>query len=204
MSRHVAPLVSNTAVTRPETLLVVCTGNICRSPLIELDLTARLVNRSPVRTISRGTAAVSGRGMPREMVEIARRHDLDASAHAARQLTRGDVLTASLVLTATRAQRVAVINLTPRASRYTFTLKEFARLVHDQREDGTVQTKGCDTASLHAAAAHAHAHRGPSRPADPAHDDVADPFRQSRAVYELSAREIFDATTSIAQVLCPS
>lgn len=168
---------------------------------MELDIAARLAHQSNIRTISRGTAAVNGRGVTHETAGIARRRGLDASAHVARQLSHSDVRSASLVLTATRAQRATVISLFPRATQYAFTLKEFARLVNDNSSSRTVQIDTDCTASLRTAAARARARRGPARPIDADHDDVVDPFNQSSAVYEQSAREIFAASASVVQAL---
>ena len=45
-------------------VLTVCTGNICRSPLAELILAASLSDIPDVRVESAGTGALVGHGMP--------------------------------------------------------------------------------------------------------------------------------------------
>src|SRR5690606_19666664 len=82
------------------TILTVCTGNICRSPLGEVLLRARLSDLD-VMVHSAGTHALVGRGMPEQARELALRHGAsgaDATGHKARLLTERLVQDADLVL----------------------------------------------------------------------------------------------------------
>lgn len=77
-------------------ILVVCTGNICRSPIAE----ALLKSKLPGKEIwSAGTGALVGNGADLYSVEVSASHGLDLSAHRAQQLTLPMLQHADLVLT---------------------------------------------------------------------------------------------------------
>ena len=98
-----------------------------------------------------------------------------------------------LVLTATREHRAAVVSLVPRASRYAFTLNEFARLVASLEPSELEQI--ADAAGLVPAAA---AQRGfAPPPAHPDDADIADPYRQPMKAFERAGAEIDRAVTTI-------
>lgn len=65
-------------------ILVVCVGNICRSPVGERLLQASLPD---LRISSAGIAAVTGHGAETVSAEIAARHGLSLDGHVARQFT---------------------------------------------------------------------------------------------------------------------
>lgn len=67
-----------------ETILVVCLGNICRSPVGERLLQARLPG---CRVGSAGIAAMVGQGAEAQSAETAARHGLSLEGHVARQFT---------------------------------------------------------------------------------------------------------------------
>ena len=107
-------------------ILVVCEGNVCRSPLAERLLARRLPEAA---VSSAGTRAPVGAAMhPLTAAQLTRLGG-DATGFAARALTQEDVVAADLVLTATKAVRAAVVEVEPRALRRTFTLLEFAALL---------------------------------------------------------------------------
>ena len=81
-------------------LLLVCTGNICRSPMAQA-IARRLLDaggRRDVAVESAGTAAYDGAPASEGAYLIALEHGLDLSAHRARQITRDLVAGADLVL----------------------------------------------------------------------------------------------------------
>ncbi len=113
-------------------ILVVCTGNICRSPLAEGFLRAELASRfgstAPVVS-SAGTSGWEGSGAMPESVEAAAERDVDLSAHVSRALTAGRILEADLILGMAGQHRGAVSDDFPEAAGRTFTLKELVRLL---------------------------------------------------------------------------
>ncbi|WP_426517625.1 low molecular weight phosphatase family protein [Diaminobutyricibacter sp. McL0618] len=181
-------------------ILTVCTGNICRSPLAEQVLRAEL-DELDVTLSSAGTAALVGDSMDDRAAEYSRQFGGRPDNHAARQLAVGQLGDADLVLALSREHRRAIVELLPRASRFTFTLREFARLLDslhiDDRDDVVAQPD--PYARLTTLVGHAAANRGVAeRPDHPADDDVIDPFRQDDAVYAESTRQLIPAVQSIS------
>jgi len=84
------------------TLLVICIGNVCRSPMAEALLRARLPG---VDVRSAGIHALGGHGADPHAVALMRDRGLDLSAHRARQLFSRLCMRASLILTMDLEQR---------------------------------------------------------------------------------------------------
>jgi protein-tyrosine phosphatase len=88
-------------MTVPYPIVVVCLGNICRSPMAEHVLRDRLRDAGLDRRVvveSRGTSDEhEGERAHRSTVEVLRRHG-HATAHTARRVTADDLAAADLVL----------------------------------------------------------------------------------------------------------
>lgn len=168
-------------------VLVVCIGNVCRSPLAERLLTEKLPSER-FRVSSAGVGALTGSPMEPEVAAALARLGGSAEGFVARQLTSPLVTEADLVLTATAAIRSRVLEDSPGALRRTFTLRELAALV------GSVAVADSAT-ELVAAAARA-------RSSTAGRDlDVADPYRRDLAVHTAVADQIDEATTQVAVAL---
>jgi protein-tyrosine phosphatase len=83
-------------------ILVLCTGNICRSPMAEALLRQRL-GKPEVQVGSAGTAALVGYPADPLAVEVAGRSGLDLSQHRGRQVVTPLLTASDLVLVMTRA-----------------------------------------------------------------------------------------------------
>jgi protein-tyrosine phosphatase len=79
-------------------ILMVCTGNICRSPMAEALLRDRFAARGRGTVASAGLAALVGRPADPLALELLAARGLDLSAHRARQLTPEMVAEADLVI----------------------------------------------------------------------------------------------------------
>ncbi len=107
-------------------VLMVCTGNTCRSPLAEGILEALLPAGRGVLVGSAGTAGIVGAPATALAREVALTHGIDLSGHRSSGLERAGIDDADLVLAMTREHERAVIALAPRARARTFLLSEFA------------------------------------------------------------------------------
>lgn len=81
-----------------EHILVVCVGNICRSPMAEALLRDALQKRHRITVESAGLGALVGEPAAEHSIELMREAGLDISTHRARQLTPEMVARADLVL----------------------------------------------------------------------------------------------------------
>ncbi|GAA4166194.1 hypothetical protein GCM10022286_30470 [Gryllotalpicola daejeonensis] len=182
----------------PFGVLAVCSGNVCRSPFLELLLARAFAGRSDLAASSAGTIARPRMRMTDEMVTVAQAHGIsesDAREHRARRLDEAAVASAGLVLGLTREHRAAAVELHPRALRYSFTLREFARLVGDL---GPAESGARTPAELIGELA---ALRGGSSPAAAEDDDIRDPIGLPQEIYDEVGGEIADAARVAAEAL---
>jgi protein-tyrosine phosphatase len=195
------------AAATPFRILVVCTGNICRSPQAERLLTAQFERRSlggEVEVSSAGVAALVGRAMEPQAAAQTIGYGGNPSGHLARRLEQSMVEAADLVLTMERAHRADVVRMVPRASRYTFTLPEFARLAVDVRESGEADVPDAAAACadrLRAVVPQVAAQRGQSLPAAAEHDEIDDPYGRSDEAYARSGSQVAFAVFALVDVL---
>lgn len=94
-------------------LLVVCTGNICRSPVGEALLRRELAH---CRVESAGLGALVGQGVEPRARRLAEADGLDVSGHVARQLNAPMVRAADLILVMSESQRLAIAEHYPTAT----------------------------------------------------------------------------------------
>lgn len=107
-------------------IVVVCTGNVCRSPIGEAVLGSLLPD---VAVSSAGTHAMVGRPAAPETTQFVSRElgvELD---HVSRQLINAHAEAADLIITMTTEQRAWMAREAPRALRRTFTLRELDEIL---------------------------------------------------------------------------
>lgn len=94
-------------------IVLVCTGNTCRSPMAEALLRRKLAEKGieGVMVTSAGTGAWDGAPASEGAYLVALEHGLDLSAHRARLLTREITAAADAVLTMARHHRARVEQL---------------------------------------------------------------------------------------------
>jgi protein-tyrosine phosphatase len=170
-------------------ILVVCTGNVCRSPMAEGFLRAALVQRlgrdAPVVS-SAGTAGWEGSGATNEAIAAARERGVDVGAHRARVLSRALIDDAELVVCMTGRHRAAVAAIDPEALDRTFTIAELARLLEAGRPTGTIADRVAS-----AAASRNGLHHGDLDVRDPLGDPI-DGYREVAQELEALAERIAD------------
>ncbi|TLM84477.1 low molecular weight phosphatase family protein [Pseudarthrobacter sp. NamE2] len=195
----------------PVRILTVCTGNICRSPVAERLLQAGLNQVVPggFEVASAGTRAMAGDPMQPISADIVRTFGGDPEGFVARQLTPKILRGVDLVLTMTSVHRGEVLQQDASLLKRTFTIREFARMldVLDERaasggpagpETPDVGDPLAANAALwRALPARAAGVRHLSLPADPADNDIVDPYRRSPEVYRQMEDELAPAIVSI-------
>jgi protein-tyrosine phosphatase len=105
-------------------ILMVCIGNICRSPTAEHLLKEALGESFTVS--SAGISALVGKPADPMAVKLMSEHGVDASGHVARQLTTTMLRDADLVLGMERVHVAAMIRMAPEASGKIFLLDKWS------------------------------------------------------------------------------
>ena len=104
------------ASKRPR-VLVVCTGNLCRSPLVAAMLERALEDREIEADVaSAGTGAPEGAQPDRKLLRVADEFDLELFEHRSRQVTSEDVIESDLVLVMTGEHAEEVVDLVESAA----------------------------------------------------------------------------------------
>src|SRR5690349_1929440 len=122
-------------------VLFVCIGNVCRSPVGERLLAARLPG-DRFEIGSAGVGAMVGYAMSKYAAAELQGYGGNPSGFAARQLTPELIEDADLIMTATRELRSQVLSEQPGALRRTFTILEFAALAAMSDATATGQPGG--------------------------------------------------------------
>jgi protein-tyrosine phosphatase len=179
------------------TVLVVCTGNICRSAAGERLLRARLTQSAPtadVQVSSAGTHGLTGRPIDEPTAVALRELGIDAGGHQARRLDTLMLGAADLILTATVGQRAIILDAEPQLLARTFTLREFARLA------GSVPSSPASVTSeqqLRSRVALVAGRRGYGDASGPPDNDIGDPFGGSLKAARTAAAEVAAAVDAI-------
>ncbi len=118
----------------PWHILIVCTGNLCRSPMAQY-LAAALLQEAlgtaaapGVTVTSAGTSARDGTPIHPHAASVLAGRGLDPRAFTTRRLHAGLLDSADLVLCAERGHRAAAVTTAPKTVSRAFTLREFARV----------------------------------------------------------------------------
>lgn len=187
-------------------ILSVCTGNICRSPVAELLIASALEPYTDVVVSSAGTGALVGTGVPEPAQRLAAGVGIDASAHRARQFDTAMLREADLIVAMAREHRRIAVESFPGAMRRSFTLRELARIadVAEPSLPDAIRTAGATSVAdgMRAAVALASALRGTvPPPTNPDEFDIVDPYRRSDETYRRSFEELAPAAERVGSFL---
>ena len=106
-------------------VLVVCVGNICRSPMAEAMLQDALVGKSNASVSSAGLGALAGHPAAEHSVELMADLGLDITSHKARQLTPDMIESSDLILVMEQGHKRAIDSLEPAARGKVYRLCEW-------------------------------------------------------------------------------
>jgi protein-tyrosine phosphatase len=185
-------------------VLTVCSGNICRSPfaaaLLAEDLDPQLISVS-----SAGVVAAADDEATPQTIDLASRSGINLAGHRARYLTELMVAQSDLILAMSRTHRRTIIEYAPRKAKLAFTVREFARLAATLTNQEILEAADAGTTSnerIMAAIALVSSRKGQFQlPANPADDDVIDPYRQTSAVYSLMAEQLVPAVSEVRRII---
>ena len=176
-------------------ILMVCTANVCRSPMAQAILSGILAKKkNAIEVVSAGLLE-GGRPMAPEALRAVAGDGLPMVGYTSRHLSAQDVKSADLVLGMTREHVREVVVLVPEAWGYTFTLKELVRLGEAQgprKSDETTRdwlkaaSGGRRRSNLLGAAAI---------------DDVSDPIGGSQVRFNKTAIELRDLCRRLASLM---
>ena len=174
-------------------VLFVCTGNICRSPLAERLFRTRILVPT-ITASSAGTGALVGYGIDGPSGLVLEELGGDPAGHAARALTREMAHAADLILTAQSSHRTLVLNAEPGLFRRTFTMREFARLGTNL---GPIIGPPSEDQLLRERVARVSAQRGWVEPPDSGTDEIGDPYGAGLDMARLIGGQISEAVNGI-------
>ncbi len=180
-------------------ILFVCTGNIARSPFMELTLANRLAGTSLVDLpiSSAGTYAVAGAHIHNEIGAELRGRGIESADFTATQLTPERIRNAGLILTASREHRRMVARLAPEQRNVTFSLRQFVRLI---QLDPVGEIRMATSGPMEALAQLANRNRGFSAGSQD-DDDIADPVNGPRRSFAAVIASIDPAITLLGDLI---
>jgi protein-tyrosine phosphatase len=185
-------------VSKPGSVLVVCTGNVCRSPYIERRLRHEL-RGTGIEVSSAGTSALAGFDMDAGTRALLRQNGIDADGFVARQLTAGLLAGADLVVAAAREHRAMAARLHPAAMARTVTLRDLADLLSDLSAEELAS--GAGEATWVRQVALAASRRRGSVPARQVGVDIVDPIGGPPSLFKQMASQADDALAPVVRAL---
>jgi protein-tyrosine phosphatase len=167
-------------------ILVVCTANICRSPMGEALLARELAMvGSPVQVLSAGLMDWD-RPVDPSAVRALEGFGISLVGRRSRPIALVDLAEVDLILTMTREHLRAIVNLDPKTFKRTFTLKEFDRRTagsFGSLPEGNFSTRVAQLGSNRTSSSLLGASE---------EDDVADPFGLKQKRFDELAGELHD------------
>lgn len=179
-------------------ILVLCSGNICRSPMAEVLLRDRLAARSLPGVVRSAGRYFDGREAEPGSIDAMARRGLDLRAFRSRTLDHATAAGADLVLGMAREHVREAVVLAPEAAERTFTLKEAVRRATDLGGPRPGEHFPAFVARM-AAGRSPSEHLGSSDA-----DDVDDPMGRSSAMFEATAAIIEEQVDRLVELLAPT
>ncbi|MGH7991769.1 MAG: low molecular weight protein arginine phosphatase, partial [Limisphaerales bacterium] len=118
-----------------KTILFICTGNVCRSPMAEALFRRALHGRGGFCALSAGLGAVDGQPPTSHSVTAMKEIGIDISGQRSRALTADLVRQADFIFGMTHGHVDTVGLLYPQAAEKTFLLREFDETLEPHEKD---------------------------------------------------------------------
>ena len=118
-----------------KTILFLCTGNICRSPMAEGLFRNAVKGRGDFRVVSAGLGAVDGQPPTNHSVTAMKEIGIDIASQRSRALTAELVRSADYIFGMTHSHVDTVALLYPSAAEKTFLLREFDETLEPYEKD---------------------------------------------------------------------
>src|SRR5262245_33503842 len=118
-----------------KTVLFVCTGNVCRSPMAEGIFRQAIQERTDYRVLSAGLGAMEGQPPSTYAVQALKELHIDISGQRSRMLTPELVHQADYIFGMTHSHIDTVMMLFPFAAEKTFLLREFDETLDQFEKD---------------------------------------------------------------------
>ena len=120
-----------------KTILFVCTGNVCRSPMAEGLFRHATKGRTDYQALSAGVGAMDGQPPSPNAVRALKELGIDISRQASRMLTPDLVERADYIFGMTHSHVDQITLLFPTAAEKTFLLREFDETLDEFEKDIT-------------------------------------------------------------------
>jgi low molecular weight protein-tyrosine phosphatase len=166
-------------------VLVVCTGNVCRSPIAEGFLRSAFEERlgpDAPEVTSAGTMGWAGSGADPSSIRAAAERGVDIAGHRAREISDDEVARATVIVAMSPEH---LRGLDGEARSRAFTLKELVRLLEALPEPGAPSARG-----LSARVAEADGLRRDGFEGDPTDEGIMDPLGMPLDGFRAVAREL--------------
>ena len=118
-----------------KTILFICTGNVCRSPMAEALFRHAVRGRGEFRVVSAGIGAMDGQPPTHHSVHAMREIGIDITAQRSRMLTGELVRQADYIFGMTHGHVDTVALMYPSAQEKTFLLREFDETLEPYEKD---------------------------------------------------------------------
>ena len=177
--------------TQPYTVMTVCTGNICRSPMGEL-LFRTYTQGTSLEVGSAGTHSLAGHSIDPSSKALMDAVGINSSQFRSTQLTQDIADNSDLILCFEPEQRHNIVVIAPTALPYTFTLTDFSNMCaycaqHNMITGVTIQERLQSVIDQSMQI----------RPMLPPSATIPDPYRKNFEAFRSAARATNDAIRNI-------
>jgi protein-tyrosine phosphatase len=183
------------ATIRGIEILMLCTGNTCRSPMAAALLSRRLDDAGVKAGVTSAGLLFDGKPATDHGQAVMATRGLDTSGHRSRKLQSDIVGGADLLVGMARSHVREAVALVPDVWPRSFTLKEIVRRGEERGGPAPDESLADWLARLH------FGRRLSDLLGDSAEDDVADPIGGPLESYERTAAELDDLTARLARLL---